>query len=238
VKTYALYLESGPQKKTTMVHIPELLGCIANGATSDEALARTPDAIRGYLAYLRRHGEKLDPRAPFDIRVAEHATAGDFIGRGSSTVTYPSDRTPLMPADQRRYLAWLAWSRADLLALVKDIDKKALRAKPAGRGRSLEEILRHVLEADKGYVYSFFGPVKEVGDPVNAALRGALDLRAALAEARRAAIARIGALTPAERRASRKRGKTTRTARRTLRRILEHEWEHRREIAERLGRTA
>ncbi len=235
--TYALYLESGPQKKTTMVHVTDLLGCVATGPTTEAALARTPDAIRAYLGYLARHGEKVDPRAPFAVRVAEHATTGDFLGHGSSTVMYQSDRAPLRPADQKRYLSWLAWSRADLLALVKRSDVKALRAKPAG-GRSLDGILRHVLEADKGYVYSFFGPVSEVGDPVNAALRDALDLRVALHESRRAAAARIAALTPAERRASRRRGGSTRTARRTLRRMLEHEWEHRREIAERLGRPA
>jgi len=235
VKTYALYLESGPQKKTTMVHVLELLGCIANGPTTDDALARTPEAIR---AYLRRHGERLDPKAPFEIAVAEHATKGDFLGRGSSTVTYPSDRAPLVPGDQKRYAAWLAWSRADLLGLVKSVAGEELRAKPSGRGRSIDEILRHVLEADKGYLYSSFGPVKDVGDPVNAALRGALDLRLALEQARRAAVARIAALTPSERMAGRKRGTRTRTARRTIRRMLEHEWEHRREIAERLGKLA
>jgi len=237
VKTYALYLESGPQRKTTMVHVLELLGCVANGPTTEEALARTPQAIRAYLAYLRRHGETVDPNAAFAVRVAEHVTAGDFMGRGSSSVMYPPDRAPLRPADQKRYTAWLGWSRADLLALVKTVDPRALRAKPAGR-RSLEEILRHVLEADKDYVYSFLGPVKDVGDPANAALRGVLDLRQALERSRAAAAARIGRLTPSERRASRRRGRSTRTARRTLRRMLEHEWEHRAEIAARLGREA
>jgi uncharacterized damage-inducible protein DinB/predicted RNase H-like HicB family nuclease len=238
VTTYALYLESGPQKKTTMVHVLELLGCVATGPTTDEALARTPDAIRAYLAYLQRHGAKVDPAAAFGVRVAEHATEGDIIGHGSSSVLYAPDRAPLSPADQRRYRDWLAWSRADLLALVMGRDAKALRAKPAGRGRSLEEILRHVLEADKDYVYSFLGPVKDVGEPANAALRGALDLREGLRQEREAAARQIGALTPADRRAIRKRGKSTRTARRMLRRMLEHEWEHRREIAERLGTSA
>ena len=236
--TYALYLESGPQQKTTLVHVLELLGCVANGKTTALALAATPHAIRAYLAYLRRHGERVDPRAAFGTRVAEHVTKGDFLGHGSSTVMYGPDRAPLTPADQARYLGWLDWSRADLLAAVKDVDAKALRARPGPRGRSLEEILRHVLEADKDYVYSFLGPVKEVGDPVNAAGRDALDLSAALLVARQAAIARIRSLTPVERRAARRRGKTTRTARRMIRRMLEHEWEHRREIATRLGRPA
>jgi len=60
----------------------------------------------------------------------------------------------------------------------------------------------------------------------------------ALARAREILLARIRALTPDERRAVVQRGKDRRTARRMLRRTLEHEWEHRREIAVRLGREA
>ncbi|MDO8506309.1 MAG: type II toxin-antitoxin system HicB family antitoxin [Candidatus Limnocylindria bacterium] len=235
---YALYLESGPQKKTTMVHVLDLLGCVATGSTTDEALERTPDAIRAYLGYLKPHGERADPKAAFTTRVVEHITEGDFLGHGSSTVMYTPDRVPLTPSAQRRYIAWSEWSRGDLLAAVNGLDAKALRAKPRERGRSVEEILRHVLESDKDYLYSFLGPVKAVGGPVNDALRGELDLRVALALSGAAAVTRLRALTAEERRASRQRGKATRTARRMFRRMLEHEWEHRVELAQRLRRPA
>ena len=49
----------------------------------------------------------------------------------------------------------------------------------------------------------------------------------------------IGApLTPAERARIRKAGQSTYSAYRVIRRMLEHEWEHRREIAARLDREA
>ena len=134
-------------------------------------------------------------------------------------------------------MRWLDWSRADLLALVKGIDEKGLRAKPA-KGRSLRDILLHVLDADKSYVYGLVGPLKAMGEPTNAADRGDLDLRIALKEARAAAIDRLRALTPAERRTVRKAGQSTYSAHRVIRRMLEHEWEHRREIAARLDRDA
>ena len=57
--TYALYLESGPQRRKTMVHALDLLGCVAVGPTTDAALAATPAAIRAYLRFLARHGEPL-----------------------------------------------------------------------------------------------------------------------------------------------------------------------------------
>ena len=51
--TYKLYLESGPRKKRTMVHVLDLLGCIAKGSTTEEALDNTPGAIRAYLRFLK-----------------------------------------------------------------------------------------------------------------------------------------------------------------------------------------
>ena len=47
---------------------------------------------------------------------------------------------------------------------------------------------------------------------------------------------RLVAMTEAERTQTIQRGQVTWTARRMLRRMLEHEWEHLLEIAERLGR--
>ena len=119
---------------------------------------------------------------------------------------------------------------------MKDIDERCLRAKPA-KGHSVGDILLHVLDADKGYVYALVGVLKPMGDPTNAALNGNVDIRIALAEARYAATARLATLTARERAHVRRSGKSTYTAHRVIRRMLEHEWEHRYEIAARLGRT-
>lgn len=231
--TYALYLESGPQHKKTLVHVLDLLGCVVQGDTTDAAVAAAPDAIAAYLRYLGRHDEKLDEASKIETRIAEHNTEGLFSGQA----IWPQDLKPLAPAALARYLRWLEWSRADLLALVKDIDDKRLRVKPA-KGRSLRDILLHVLGADKSYVYALVGPLKTMGDQTNAAERGDLDLRIALSEARAAAIDRLVKLTPAERRNVRRSGQSTYSAYRVIRRMLEHEWEHRREIATRLEKDA
>ena len=231
--TYGVYLESGPQKKKTLLHVLELLGCVVQSDTADAAPAAAPDAIRAYLRYLRRHGEDVDPNAKIETRVAEHNVEGLFSGQA----LWPQDLKPVTPADLARYVRWLEWSRADLLALVNGFDEKRLRAKPAV-GRSLRDILLHVLDADKSYVYALVGPLKTMGEPTNAADRGDLDLRVALTEARAAAIERLRALTPSELKRVRKSGKSTYSAHRIIRRMLEHEWEHRREIAARLGKDA
>lgn len=230
---YALYAESGPQRKKTLVHVLDLLGCVVQADTTDEAVAAAPDAIRAYLRYLERHGEKVDPDEKIETRLAEHNTAGMFSGQA----IWPQDLKPLSPAALARYLRWLEWSRADLLVLVKGMDETRLRAKPA-KGRSLRDILLHVLGADKSYVYRLVGPLKAMGEPTNAAERGDLDLRVALKEARGVAIDRLKTLTSVERAKIRQAGQSTVSAYRVIRRMLEHEWEHRREIAARLAREA
>lgn len=40
---------------------PSLPGCISQGETRTEALRNIRDAIRGYLASLRKHGEPIPP---------------------------------------------------------------------------------------------------------------------------------------------------------------------------------
>lgn len=234
---YALYLESGPQRRTTLVHVLDLPGCVSFARTTDDAVAAAPGEIRMYLRYLHRHGNKADADRRITTRVAEHITEGAFLGHGSAQAVYGPDRKPLSSAELARYVRWLGWSRDDLLALVDGLDARSLAAKPAD-GRSLREILLHVLGADKAYVYSVLGPVKSVGAPVNAAERGDLDLHVALREARAASVERLSELTARERALVLERGRETRTMRRAIRRMLEHEWEHRREIARRLGREA
>ena len=231
--TYPLYLESGPQRKKTLAHVLDLLGCVVQADTTDEAVAAAPDTIRAYLRYLGRHGEKVDPNSKIETRVAQHNTEGMFSGQA----LWPQDLKPVGPSALARYARWLEWSRADLLMLVKSLDDKSMRAKPP-KGRALRDILLHVLGADKSYVYALVGPLKAMGEPTNAADRVDLDLRIALQEARAAAIDRLKTLTPAERARVRKAGQSTYSAYRVIRRMLEHEWEHRREIAARLSREA
>ena len=96
---YLLYLESGPKRRKTMVHVLDLLGCIANGPTTEEALEATPEAIRAYLRFLRRHGEAVDPEAAFDTKVAEHITEGEWLGNGSPSVLFGPDLRPVSKAE-------------------------------------------------------------------------------------------------------------------------------------------
>jgi len=237
VRTYKLYLESSPQRKTTLVHVIELLGCTANAKTTAAALEATPEAIVAYLRYLKRHGEDVDPGAAFGTRVAEHITKGDFLGQGSPQAVYAPDLKPLSTTDLEKFLRWLEWSRADLLRLVSGVGDRELHNEPE-RGRSLYNILRHVGETEPHYLTASLGPVKSLTTAGNAIYHGRVEIREGLRVERQLVIERLRALTPEERRANRRTPGRTRTIRRSLRRTLEHEWEHRREIAAQLDRAA
>lgn len=48
---------------------PSLPGCLSQGKTRDEALANIREAISGYLASLRQHGEPLPSTEITEIEV-------------------------------------------------------------------------------------------------------------------------------------------------------------------------
>lgn len=46
---------------------PTLPGCVAQGASRDEARASIQDAIEGYVASLKKHGEPIPPSIDEDV---------------------------------------------------------------------------------------------------------------------------------------------------------------------------
>ena len=129
MKTYDLYVESGPMRRKTMVHVPALAGCIARGDTTDAALEATPEAIRAYLRFLARHGEGIAPTAALKTRVVEHQTEGPWLGQG--LIFIETDLEPLSARDAAAMLARLGRIHAGLRELTADMTAgyKAIREK-------------------------------------------------------------------------------------------------------------
>lgn len=222
-----------------MVHVPDLLGCVKVGPTTEEAVEAAPEEIRAYLSFLRRHGEDADPESEFRTAVAEHITEGQWLGNGDPTITFASDRKPPGPRTVARAAERFRWHRAETLDLVGGLSAANLQARPASGDRPLGQIVHHVLDASRGYLMTLGSQPElnaltrevEKGDasPVEA-LRGSTEL---IAE-------RVAAMTPEERAISIQRGRDRWlwNATKFLRRTLEHEWEHLREIQRRLAVSA
>ena len=228
MKTYDLYLDSGPMRKKTFVHVPALTGCIARGDTSDGAVAHAPDAIKVYLEFLAGGGEAVDPAAPFRVRVAEHVTDGAWPGNGAGFLE--SDTKTLSAAEGDALLRRLGRIHDALRGLTAGLTAKQLDAAPAN-GRPIRRILAHIVGAEGGYLRGIAGAsrlAREVDE-------GHTDPHDALDRLLELETARVSAMSPRERSEMIMRGRARWTPRAALRRMLEHAWEHHVEIAERVN---
>jgi len=235
ITEYSLYLESGPKRRKTMVHALDLLGCIAQGASTEEALEATPAAIRAYLRLMRSAGEEVDPDAPFTTAIAAHVMEGSWIGNGDPSSGFAPDFQPLTAEDLALYLPRLDAMQTSLLAIVRDLPQLTLAADPPGGGRSVFHILEHLADSHAAYLRYTSGKIEGLAGAQRALRERPEDPAAALERVWAIARARTASLTEAERTQPVQHGQLTWTARRALRRMLEHTWEHCRELERRLG---
>jgi predicted RNase H-like HicB family nuclease len=234
-KTYLLYLESGPKKRKTMVHVLELLGCIAQGATTAEALQVTPAAICEFLRFLSRHGDPVDPSEDFATEVAEHVMEGGWLGNGDPASGFEPDFQPLTIVGLQDYVRHLAWIHAALAASVAGLPLERLTAQPEGNARTLYAILEHSATSECTYLRMAVGKVPGMAEALKPVQTGPEDLAAHLAGLWQILESRFASLSEIERTQPVPHGQVTWTAYRGLRRALEHNWEHLLEISARLG---
>ncbi len=230
---YKLYLESGPMRKKTMVHVLDLLGCIATGPTTEEALEKTPVAIREYLRFLQRHGAVVDSDAEVQTQVAEHITEGAWLGNGSYSLVFQPDLEALTTEALEEYIKHLQWSRSEMVALVAELSEEQLAEEPP-KGRPIRAILEHVFGAEYAYVRTL-GKLEGVRGPGSVEQMQKDELLAWMEHVRSSEIEKLRSLSWQERSEVFVQGQQTRTARRVMRRMLEHEWEHLVELKARLG---
>jgi predicted RNase H-like HicB family nuclease/uncharacterized damage-inducible protein DinB len=236
MREYPLYIESGPKHKKTMVHVLDLLGCIAQGPTTEKALQATPEAIRLFLGFLHRHGEKVKPEAEFKTKIAAHITEGAWIGQGDPASGFEPDFQPLSEADLKVTLQHLGWMQDDFIQLIRELPRKKMLAKPE-TGRTIQEIAEHVSESHGVYLRYLTGKVDGLSEAMKAVREEGPDaLPATLSDLWQLTNARLKILTAKERTVQVPHGQVTWSARRCMRRMLEHNWEHCQEIAKRLDR--
>jgi uncharacterized damage-inducible protein DinB/predicted RNase H-like HicB family nuclease len=229
---YNLYLESGPRRKKTMVHVLDLLGCIANGPTTDEALDRTPAAIDAFRRFLAHHGEAVDLDDPIETQIAIHITEGIWLGNGDPSIVFDPDLKPLTAENGERFIGRLEWMGAEMNELVGGLSPAQLEEKPA-KGRSIQSILEHILESEYAYMAAF-GRLAGLPGQGSIVKKRQGDLLTWMDVVRAREIERLRSLTPQERSEPFIHWKYTRTAHKVMRRMLEHQWEHLVEMGARL----
>jgi uncharacterized damage-inducible protein DinB len=154
-----------------MAHVAELPGCFAIGSSASKVVAATPKAIRDFLVWLRAHREPLVPEAHVsrpnlaDISVVEVRTEGAPLQAGSKSALFDFDKATWDDEKLERALRWLSYSRADLLAAIEGISEQEMKVRQVAPGRTLWDTLRHITNAEYGYISRVAGPLNEL-EPV------------------------------------------------------------------------
>ncbi|HXQ95655.1 MAG TPA: DinB family protein [Candidatus Acidoferrales bacterium] len=232
---YGLYVESGPKHRKTMVHALDLLGCVAVGPTTEAALDATPDAIRAFVRFRRRHGEEVDPDATFTTYVAEHVTEGDWLGNGSPYLAFAPDLEAPTDEEIEGHLGRFRWLVEELADWARTRSDAELDEPPEGSGRTARSILLHILGSTGPYLAAALGGAPGFSRVATAAERHEMGIPEALLRTADLARDRVHATTPEERRGIRQSPAGPRTLRKALRRMLEHPWEHLAELSRRPG---
>lgn len=229
---YRVYVEEG--QSGTMAHVAELPGCFSTGSNASKAVAAMPKAITGFLAWLRAHHEPLVPEAHVarpsvaDLFIAEVRTEGAPMIAGSTAALFSFDEIPWDDEKLERALRWLTYSRADLLAKVSNLTETEMESRQLAPGRTLRQTLRHIANAEYGYINRVAGPLNS-SEPVTDNHPSNVIERLA---ATRDILQRYARAIPPERRGDviyptwANRPHEPWTLQKALRRALEHELEH------------
>jgi hypothetical protein len=155
-----------------------------------------------------------------------HVTDGVWLGNGDPSSGFPPDFGSLSRPEMQDHLRRLALMNEAILG-------HALAGTPLdAAGWPLERILPHVASAAAEYVRCSL----DKPDALKAGLKAldsAKDLPRAMETVMQLSAQRVAAASDEELDRQTNRGAKTWTVRRTLRRMLEHTWEHLREIEER-----
>jgi uncharacterized damage-inducible protein DinB/predicted RNase H-like HicB family nuclease len=232
---YPVYLEIADDG-WCMAHVLDLPGCVVRAPGRDEALNRLPDAIRDYHAWLRRYGESAPSvDEPIEVEVAGESSGIGPFDRRSAAALFPPEQQPITREEIERYFRLMGYSRADLLALVRDLPDDVLDWQPHSESFTIRGLLRHVGNAEQWYVSRL---VDLQTLPPEWSHDEGLPIFELLEMTRRTAIARLQQLTQAERSGvfypthrAWEPGEPW-TARKVLRRFLEHEREHTNQVRE------
>jgi uncharacterized damage-inducible protein DinB len=223
---YKVYLEVD-KKGWCMAHAEGLPGCFVWDKT--KALRRLPDAIKDFLSFLRKQGErnlKIPKRINFEIAETREGTCPVICPSKAALFSY--DLIPPSTDYIKRSLRWMRYNRKELLSKVKKLPDDILDWKPDKDIRSIRETLNHIATAEWWYLsrlkdFKQLYPVPEYPSE---------EIFEKLKRYREIAVKILKNLTPAVRERINIPKKYTNfkdekwTAGKVLRRFLEHEREH------------
>ena len=152
-RSVPVYLELGSRR--VFAGALEWPGWERSGRDADAALQTLVDYLPRYRKAMGRAAHELQtPGSVRDLEVTERVTGNATTDFGAPGVPPKADERPLDDDELARLLrlehaSWRALDRAANRAAGKRLAKG-----PRGGGRELDAIVRHVLDADAGYLHA------------------------------------------------------------------------------------
>jgi len=188
-----------------LANVVELPGCIARGATRDEAVTKVRRTFRDYLQMLADRGVSTDHWKGLD----PDAFA---VKDPPENRLLPEDAGPMEEHEIRDFLHRMEASRSALLALVRELSAEDMERKPTEETWSVREALEHVLATEA----VLLSRLERWPDRDFATLQAV----------HRMAFQRFSVLEPEDTAVEHQIFQYRWSTRKVMRRILEHEYEH------------
>jgi predicted RNase H-like HicB family nuclease/uncharacterized damage-inducible protein DinB len=218
--TYDAYLEveRGGRYNAFVLDLP---GCLASGASQNEALAALTGEIPRYYAWLKRHDEYTpEVHGPFQL-VPRQMLATHPTERGEARVFFEPDGVPVDDEDMDWGTALIEWATDDLAALASRIPPIALDAALPSGGWTIRQALLHAAGAQLWFI----GRLQETPGRISPEQLGSEPI-AALRQTSATLIRSLRGADVATRIVSREHGGERWSLRKVLRRSVEHLREH------------
>lgn len=140
-------LERGIDDGGYLAWVVDLPGCSVRAPTRDEVVEKVPGAVTSFVTMLAERGVPADDLPGGDglgVRVVDEVETPGAMAEADTDVLLDADRAPLTPGDWARLGRWSDAARAQLLAVLADLEDDALDHHPDGAPRSVREVLLHL----------------------------------------------------------------------------------------------
>lgn len=191
--------------------MPVLPGCVGSGTTRDAAVANARRAFHAYLVLLEARGVAVDHWRGLD---PERFAVADMPANGMT----PEDERPLEEHEIRDFLHLFEAQRAALIARVERMSQSELERRPDADTWSVRQTLEHIMTG----TLNILSKLERWPD----------DGFASLQATHRIAFQRFTVMEPADTKVTKTVLGRPQNARRVMRRLLEHEYEHYRQVEE------
>lgn len=123
----------------------DLHGCVATGASEADAVHRLPDRVEAFLAWLVASGEAAETPAAAQVQVVERFDSHLLDDGYEVNATFDADRQRVRAGEADLALRWLELAHERLTKAIAVAGTGPL----SGEGRTREELLGHVVRAER-----------------------------------------------------------------------------------------